>query len=101
MEVTLGSRVWLRTDHLPIRLEKRKLAARYVGPFEVLEAVSASSFKVALPLIWKIHPVFHASQLKPCTQEELKLLDSAAPLDVNGQEEFEVESILGKRVVHG
>ena len=50
MEVAVGSKVWLSTEHLrlPAGLT-RKLALRYGGPFMVLEAVTPVSFRVELP----------------------------------------------------
>ena len=49
---------------LPEKLS-RKLSPRFIGPFEVLEAVGPSSFRLALPAnLQRLHPVFHSSLLK-------------------------------------
>lgn len=41
-----------------------KLAARYYGPFKVIQKVGEVAFRIQLPETAHIHPVFHVSQLK-------------------------------------
>ena len=62
IEVEPGGLAWLSTEHLALAPGlSRKLADKFVGPFEVMERVGAVSFRLKLPTEWRVHDVFHAS----------------------------------------
>ena len=45
--------------------KKKKLAPRYIGPFEILEIVRIIAYRLALPSnMSQVHPVFHVSMLR-------------------------------------
>ena len=60
----IGDRVWLATKKLPLKLGTRNLASIWAGPFEIVSVVGEVAYKLKLPEDWKIHDVFHVSQIK-------------------------------------
>jgi hypothetical protein len=55
---------------------KGKLAPRYVGPFEILEACGPVAYCLQLtPQLAAIHNIFHISQLKKCIKIPTKVID--------------------------
>ncbi|GJX05761.1 putative reverse transcriptase domain-containing protein [Tanacetum coccineum] len=51
--------------------KRRKLNARYVGPFKVIERVRTVAYKLELPQqLSRVHNTFHVSNLKKCLSDE-------------------------------
>ncbi|XP_042950279.1 uncharacterized protein LOC122282393 [Carya illinoinensis] len=75
-----------------------KLAARYCGPFKVLECIGTVAYRLELPPTSAIHPVFHVSRLKKHVGP-LKIVSSALPLqDSHGAIRTEPEKVLQRRM---
>lgn len=59
----VGQRVWLSTRNLKLPT-CRKLSARFIGPFKILQCKGPTSFRLQLPRVYRISLTFHASLLK-------------------------------------
>lgn len=97
MSHKVGEKVWLATKNLPLRLGTRKLAAIWAGPFSVVQAVGPVAYKLKLSEDWKIHNVFHVSQLKSVVGNVVREQE----ILVESGKEFEVEKIVDMRIVRG
>ena len=79
-----------------------KLTERFMGPYKVKGIVSSNAIELKLPKSIKIYPVVNISRVqlyKPQTEGQKQT--PPKPVIIKGEEEFEVEKILNKRVVRG
>jgi len=104
-EYRVGDLVLLSTKDLKWQIKGRrsgKLIEHFVGPYKVKRIVSSNMIELELPKSIKIHPVVNVSRVwlyKPQVEEQKKILPK--PLIIEGQEEFEVEKIINKRMIRG
>jgi hypothetical protein len=94
-----GDQVWLEGHNLHVDQPAAKLAPRWHGPFTVAQVMSPVSYHLALPLQWKIHPVFHTDLLSPYHETEVHGVNYQRPPPelIDNEEEYEVENILDSR----
>ena len=57
--------VWLDATNLKTTHPITKLCPKHYGPFKVTKVIFHVTYKLDLPLAWKIHNVFHALLLSP------------------------------------
>ncbi|ESK82836.1 hypothetical protein Moror_12253 [Moniliophthora roreri MCA 2997] len=94
---TIGQKVWLEGKNLNFGYPSKKLAPKREGPFKIEAVLGPVTYKLALPEQWKVHPVFHASLLSPYKRNEVHGRNFLKPPPdlVEGQEEHEIEAIIG------
>ncbi len=54
-------KVWLKAKNLALLYGSVKLAPRQHGPFAIAQVMSLVTYKLTLPHLWTIHPMFHTS----------------------------------------
>jgi len=80
----------------------KKLVDQYIRPYVIEKVISTNVVKLQLPASMRIHLVVNVSQIvqyKKWVRGQKK--EEAKPIEVNGEEEWEVERILNKRKVRG
>lgn len=95
-EFKLDDKVWLETTNIKTDRPSKKLLAKRLGPFKVIEVISTHTYRLALPATMKIHNVFHVSLLTRHKVDTIpgRELPQPPPDIVDGEEFFEVETIL-------
>ena len=90
-EVVLSTHNICVNQHLP-----PKLRWRWIGPYRVTKVISPVAYGLDLPPTWRIHSVFHVSNLKRFHRsEEFEREERPpSPIEVDGEEEYKVEAIL-------
>jgi hypothetical protein len=97
----IGDKVWLDAGNIQTDRPSKKLAHKRLGPYEIMDKIGKTSYKLKLPKTMKVHPVFHASLLYGHPTDEFGRRPIPPPPVVTpeGEEEYEVEKILNSRKV--
>jgi hypothetical protein len=77
-----------------------KLAEQSVGPYTIIEKVG-NAYWIDLPESVKVHPVFYPEKLRKASSSEPlegQILIPQLPVQVNGQDEWDVEQIIAVRL---
>jgi len=92
---TEGEKVWLSAANLMTHFPSRKLAPKRHGPFEITTVLSPITYKLKLPKSWKVHPVFHASELSSYRETDIHgpNFPEPPPEIINQEEEYEIDGI--------
>jgi Chromo (CHRromatin Organisation MOdifier) domain len=95
---TVGQKVWLDTRNIKTNYHK-KMALKREGPFEVEEVLGPVTYRLKLPITWKVHNVFHAVLLKPYVETKVhgENFSWQIPDILDREEVYNVEMILKHR----
>ena len=77
-----------------------KLDDKWLGPFMIKQVIGYNTRCLELPETMRIHPVFYVLLLEPYNGQESERLtqEPPRPIEINGEEEWEVEVILDSRL---
>ena len=95
-----GDSIYLRRKNIKTQRPSNKLDHTKLGPFKIARVLGPVTFKLDLPRIMRIRPVFHKSLLEMAPPGTVP--PGPVTLSENTQEpEYEVEDILNHRQYHG
>ena len=95
-----GDRVWLDTRNIKTHRPYVTRDHRWLGPYKVVKSIGTSAVRLRLPATVQIHPVFHVSLLEQATNDPYpgQIAPPPPAVIVDGEEEWEVETIMDSRL---
>ena len=97
-EFKVGDKVWLEGKDIATDRPTKKFDDTRLGPYEILEKVGASAYKLRLPETDQSHPVFNEAKLTPYVEPPAHRREKRlVPQIISGYKEYEVEEILKHR----
>ena len=93
-----GDKVYLLRRNIRTTRPSDKLDHVKIGPFKIAKKISPVNYKLELPTGMWIHPIFHVSLLEKALANAK--LQTKIELETN-DDEYQVENILGHRLVDG
>ena len=95
----IGQKVWLESTNITTDRPSKKFAPRRLGPYPIITKIGTHAYRLSLPHSMKIHPVFHVNLLSAHHTNTIPGQNFTEPPAeiVEGEEQYEVESILNSR----
>ena len=97
----VGDRVFVKAEFFRTTRPTKKLAERYLGPYEIVAQAGTHSFTLRLPQNMRaVHPVFHVSMLEPATPNEIpdRIQPPPPPVEIDGEAEYIIERVLDSKI---
>jgi len=109
VQFNIGDKVLLNAVNLKMNNRMKRpsysLMEKFVGPYVVEAKENATSYRLKLPKTMRVWPVFHVSLLKlytdPNTHFKGRKITPIPPEVVDGQEYFQIDKVLNKRIYRG
>ena len=101
LELETGSHAFVKAQFFWTTRPSKKLAEKYLGPFEVIAQVGSHSCTLRLlDSMCAVHPVFHVSMLEPATLNPIpnRIQSPPPPVKINGEPKYELLEILDSKV---
>jgi len=98
----VGDKVWLNAKNIRTRRPSQKLDnKRHDGPYKVKEKIGTHAYRLDLPNTMKIHNLFHVSLIDLAANNRLEgqIIPPPPPVEVEGEEEWEVQEVLDSKLV--
>jgi len=95
-----GDKVLVSNRHMKSTRPKKKLDWKFLGPGTVLAQTGRDAYRVDLPSLGQVHPVFHVSLLEPYTQQGNVPSQAGQLVDTLhsfGDDIYYVEKVLNRR----
>ena len=96
----VGDKVWLLRRDIKINLPCDKLDYWRIGPSRIEKQINTVAYRLELAASMKIHLVFHTSLLEIYHESIIlgRFQSTSHSVEIDGCEEYEVESILDSRI---
>src|SRR3979490_2428115 len=97
----VGNLAFVKAQFFRTTRPTKKLAEKFLGPFEIIAHPGTHSVTLKLPDYMKVvHPIFHVSMLKPTSPNTIPNWTQPPPpaVIIDGEPEFEVTEVLDSKI---
>jgi len=97
-----GDTRWLLPRILKTTRPSNKMDYKKIGPFQILEKIGPSAYKLDLPHSMAIDNTFHISLIQPCQDNRFlsQMKETTPPIQREGEDEYELNKIIDSRLFY-